>query len=346
MNFKQFAYYWFFESWLDCFIYNNRYILYLRRNKRSVSLVALLFTSPYILVNWILKAAYHYTIGKCLVKRQIEKEKRKKFKYEVAVVAISKNEGLYLKEWVEYYRIIGIDKIYFYDNESDDNTKILIKPYVDGGFVEYTLIRGTGKQLDAYNDAIAKHKDECRYMAFLDMDEYLMPENKGEKIGDIVKRLLSIKGNAAGVALNWCLYGNSGHVKRPEGLITESYVNRASDHNSMNHMIKTLCNPRLVYNYISPHYPQYKLGAITVDSTGTKRSKGWFCRDLTFKNLRLNHYWCKSEEDYKIKMSRGLGDRKGEYDMSKFHRMNFNEVYDDSMLVYKEELVKALIHEN
>lgn len=241
---------------------------------------------------------------------------------------------------MEYYKLVGISKIYFYDNESVDNTRQVLEPYILCGFVEYTWMPGVGKQLDAYNDAIRKYKNLCRYMAFIDLDEYIMPEKPYQSLSDVVKKVLmsSKKKNAAGIALNWCLYGNSGHKYRPKGLITESYIDRARETNPMNHMIKTVCNPRLVHYYVSPHYPQYKLGAISVDSTGLHRAKGWFCRNLTFKNIRLNHYYCKSEEDYKIKISRGLGDRAGYYDLSSYKKMNFNEVHDESMLVYRDSL--------
>lgn len=44
----------------------------------------------------------------------------------------------------------------------------------------------------------------------------------------------------------------------------------------------------------------------------------------------------------KIKTSRGLGDRAGSYDLSKYDKMNFNEVHDESMLVYKSDLERML----
>lgn len=342
MTLKQWIYYVQFETWLNCLIYNNRYILKLRRNYRKLSKLMLLLTSPYLLVNWLLRAAYAYTFGKLRVEKQLNKEESETFEHELAIVAIAKNEGLYIREWIEYHHIIGINKIYLYDNDSSDNTVELLQPYIESGYVEYTPIHGVGKQLEAYNDAIARYKMECRWMAFIDLDEYIMPQQPFEPIANIVKRVLKKHSNAAGIALNWCLYGNSGHKNRPKGLITESYIERGKESNPLNHMIKTLCNPRMVHYYISPHYPQYRLGAISVDSTGEKRSKGWFCRDLTFKNLRLNHYYCKSEEDYKIKTSRGLGDRAGCYDLSKYDKYNLNEVHDESMLVYKELLEKAL----
>lgn len=342
MTLKQRIHYMQFELWLDCFVYNNQYILWLRREHRPISKFVLLITSPYILINWFLRASYANTIGKWKTISTLKHEHEKEFAHEVAIVAIAKNEGLYIREWIEYHSLVGITKIYLYDNESTDNTKQIVQPYIDNGLVEYQLIPGIGKQLDAYNDAIAKHKQDCRYMAFIDLDEYIMPEKPYQKIGEVVHNVLSKRPNTVGIALNWCLYGNSGHKLRPAGLITESYIDRAANNNPMNHMIKTLCNPRMVHYYISPHYPQYKLGAISVDSTGTKRSKGWFCRDLTFKNIRLNHYYCKSEEDYKIKTSRGLGDRAGNYDLSKYDKMNFNEVHDESMLAYKNKLEAIL----
>lgn len=342
MTLKQRIYYIQFELWLDCFIYNNRYILWLRREHRKLSKVVLLLTSPYLLLNWVFRRTYAITLGKWHTARTLKREQDTKFTHEVAIVAIAKNEGLYLREWIEYHRLIGITKIYFYDNESNDHTRQLLQPYIEANLVEYQWIPGIGRQLDAYNDAIAKHKQECRYMAFIDLDEYIMPEKPYQPIDEVVKQVLSKKKYAAGIALNWCLYGNSGHKSRPDGLITESYIDRACETNPMNHMVKTLCNPRFVHYYISPHYPQYKLGAISVDSTGMHRSKGWFCRDLTFQNIRLNHYYCKSEEDYKIKTSRGLGDRAGSYDLSKYHQMNFNEVHDESMLVYKSDLKNVM----
>ena len=341
-QFKQSISYIQFELWLDCFIYNNRYILWLRRNYKTYTNFILLLTSPYILLNWMLCKIYACTIGNYCIRKLLKKEQSLSFEHEVAIVAIAKSEGLYIREWIEYHRLIGISKIYLYDNESNDRTKSILAPYIESQFIEYRYITGIGRQLDAYNDAIARHKNDCRYMAFIDLDEYIMPEKPFEPIGLIVERVLSQRKAAAGIALNWCLYGNSGHIKRPNGLIIENYVDRAKETNPMNHMIKTLCNPRLVHYFISPHYPQYKLGAISVDSTGLHRSKGWFCRDLTFKNLRLNHYYCKSKEDYKIKTSRGLGDRAGSYDLSKYEKMNFNEIHDENMLVYKDKLNELL----
>ena len=53
----------------------------------------------------------------------LKEEKTKKFSYELSVVAIMKNEGAYLKEWLDFHILVGVEKFYLYDNESNDDTK-------------------------------------------------------------------------------------------------------------------------------------------------------------------------------------------------------------------------------
>lgn len=255
------------------------------------------------------------------------------------MVAISKNEASYIKEWIEFHKLVGFTKFYFYDNESEDNTVDILKPYIDSGLVEYILIKGKGRQLDAYNDAIAKHKDECRWMAFLDMDEYLMPTKPFEKIYNVVSELVSkARKGAAGVGVNWCIYGSSHLEKKPNGLITENFLYRGTEKDWGNFHIKTICNPRLVKKYISPHYPIYKLGGYSINDSDGKRIWGWFCHDVKWQTLRINHYYCKSKEQYLQKISRGFGDRAGEYDMKQFNDYDLNNIKDESMLVYVDKI--------
>jgi hypothetical protein len=55
-------------------------------------------------------------------------EPKLKFPHKLAVCAIAKNEGAYFKEWLEYHRLVGVEKFYIYDNESDDDTKEVLAP--------------------------------------------------------------------------------------------------------------------------------------------------------------------------------------------------------------------------
>lgn len=63
-------------------------------------------------------------------------------KYNLAIVAIAKNEQDYIKEWVAFHKVIGFDKTILYDNNSTDNMVNEIKPYINDGYVIYNKIPG------------------------------------------------------------------------------------------------------------------------------------------------------------------------------------------------------------
>lgn len=322
-----------------CYCYNNEYILFLKRRFRKISNILLVFSTPYLVIRMLILCLLEDFFCKQYVSNILCHERNENFSHEIAMVSISKNEAPYIKEWIEFHKLVGFTKFYFYDNESDDNTVEILKPYIDSGLVEYNLIKGKGRQLDAYNDAIAKHKDECRWMAFLDMDEYLMPTKPFEKVYNVVSELIRKAGKgAAGVGVNWCIYGSSHLEKKPKGLISENFIYRGTEKDWGNFHIKTICNPRLVKSYISPHYPIYKLGGYSINDSDGKRIWGWFCHDVKWQTLRINHYYCKSKEQYLQKISRGLGDRVGEYDMKQFNDYDLNDIKDESMLVYADKM--------
>ena len=52
----------------------------------------------------------------------------------LAVAAIAKNEGPYIKEWIEFYIKQGVSHFLIYDNDSTDNMYDVLQPYVTGGY--------------------------------------------------------------------------------------------------------------------------------------------------------------------------------------------------------------------
>ncbi len=71
------------------------------------------------------------------------------FLHDLAVVAILKNEGPYLKEWLDYHLLAGVKHFYLYDNESPDNQAEVAKPYVEAGLVDYFPYPGKAMQYAA-----------------------------------------------------------------------------------------------------------------------------------------------------------------------------------------------------
>ena len=209
----------YFKLWVRvCYLY-NKYILALRRDPklRKMSMTIMVLTSPYILARWLVLACLDWLCVP-LVRRANRLEQAKAFAHELAVVVIAKNEGRYIREWVEYHKLLGVTKFYFYDNDSEDNTREILRPYVDSGLVNYRFLSGKARQLDAYNDALVRHKDECRYMAFIDMDEFIVPTTPWKPIVEVVKEIIGNSGGgASGVGINWALFGSSGLAETPRG---------------------------------------------------------------------------------------------------------------------------------
>ena len=64
------------------------------------------------------------------------------FPHDLAIAAILKDEGRYLKEWLDYHLAAGVDHFYLYDNDSTVNQAEVVKPYVEAGLVDYIPMPG------------------------------------------------------------------------------------------------------------------------------------------------------------------------------------------------------------
>ena len=87
------------------------------------------------------------------------------------------------------------------------------------------------------------------------------------------------------------------------------------------------------------------MGAYSVSETGDERLYVWFCDKREYVNIRINHYYTKSKEQYLGKIARGLGDRVGEYKVGQFTKYDLNEIKDDSMNAYAAKLNENLKNE-
>lgn len=143
-----------------------------------------------------------------------------KKKYEVAICAIFKDEGQYLKEWIEFHLIVGVEHFYLYNNNSTDNYVEILQPYIDSGIV--TLIDWPKKQsqMEAYYDCYQNYKNDSHWIGFIDLDEYVIPND----YDSIIDFLNQFHNKRPVVLIYWKYMGSSGKIKRDNhGLITEDF---------------------------------------------------------------------------------------------------------------------------
>jgi len=279
------------------------------------------------------------------VAKQLKEDLIKPFDDELSVVAILKNEAPYVREWIEYYRLVGATKFYLYDNDSQDNVKEVIRDYIESGIVVYKRYPGKYRQNSAYTEAINNYASKTRLMAVVDLDEFIVPADDKVDLINLLKNILRQKACAAGVAIPWLMYGSSHHKKRPEGLVIDNYLRRAQDSFMLNAKsfmlnVKTVFNPRLANGYNNPHYPIYKYGAFSINENG-HIVIGKFDSHKSCKQIRINHYFTKSEEEFRAKVARASADTSTR-SFNEFVQWDKNDVYDGIMLRYSKEIKRNM----
>lgn len=270
-------------------------------------------------------------------------DNRTDFPHQLAIAAIFKNETPYLKEWIEFHRLVGVTKFYLFDNESTDNPNTILAPYVEAGIVDLHRIKGKGRQLDAYYQAIDLAKDETKWLAVIDLDEFLLPIEKGKTVLDILEEQ-----RRSALLVAWMVYGSDGHKTKPTGLVTENYRHHATDDFIADY--KTIVNPRKVIQVKNPHYIRV-IGKMT-----NERGKQLFQYPYSYwpeavaapkQRIRINHYYSKSWEEFRQKSLRGYADSSGKAEREARSLANFkdhdqNQVLDHYIDPYVAALKKKL----
>ena len=179
-------------------------------------------------------------------------------------------------------------------------------------------------------------------MAFLDADEFIFPRENSKSIVEIVDEVLSSQQQAAGLAINWHIFGSSGQEKADlsKGVL-ERFIYRSKDDFDINEHIKTIANPRCMRVIINPHFVSYFDGKFTINENSNHVPLHLNKPCSTLK-IGINHYFTKSKEEFINKRNRGKADLTDLRDMSEFDINDKNDVYDDSILTYREARKNAL----
>ncbi|SMP77761.1 Glycosyltransferase family 92 [Desulfonatronum zhilinae] len=252
-----------------------------------------------------------------------------------SVCCIAKNEHPFIHEWIDHHLLIGAEKIIIFDNESAPPLNLFLKEYVDKGFVDIYNIDGQEKQIPAYHNCLKLYADKSKWIAFIDVDEFLILK----KMGDIRFFLLDYE-EYGGLGVHWVDFGSSGYVKRPELYQMKSYIHRFPLDYQKNLHIKSIIQPQKVSHPFNPHKFIYKDPWYCVDENyfPISESQGPF----TANNIQLNHYYFRSQQDYCQKLDRGRADRVDEEGKRKhsafFYQLEHANVFDCGAVHYAERI--------
>ena len=254
------------------------------------------------------------------------------FENEIAIVACLKNESPYIEEWLEYHYQIGIDKFYIYDNDSEDRAELLkiLDPWIQSKIVDYVELPGDYAQLPAYNDAILRHRFDCKYLAFIDLDEFIVPKQNQDLltiINSIFATEVDSQIRIAGFGINWRNFGSNGQDRKLNGGVLERFTKRSPNDFPRNKLIKTISNPRRIKLISRAHDATYFMNCICVNENG-KTIPEFENPENTVEKLQINHYFTKSREEFELKKSRGRADCHLRYSEHAFSDYQHDEVED------------------
>lgn len=254
---------------------------------------------------------------------------------QLVVLALFKNEGECLEEWIEHYISEGVDHFYLVDNNSTDNYREVLKKYESiitltsyDKYDQYVIYN------NIYNNYIIDNEN-IEWIIICDIDEFFYTS----KNTDTIKSYLnSLPRNIGQLTVRWLLFGSSNRIidtpksvisgynlrkKYPTELFKEpkSIVKRIA--------VKELCRPNPHEHTIKNEYKTLKLHYNSEN-------------EILDSPIRINHYVIKSfDYFFNVKLKRNRPDMPIDLDenINYFKRHDTNEIYDDKLEQKKKYLL-------
>lgn len=228
-------------------------------------------------------------------------------KYDLCIMAIFKNEELYLEEWIKHHINQGINHFYLYSNDVHMNKYPYLYKYL-----EYiTIIPWTDKinnkddtvQRQAYTHCIQNYNNEYKYIMMLDIDEFIVSQDKNYRVSDIVSTLNGP--NTKAIKVQRYDFGSNNHIFKPDGNVMDNYKKREKVCSSY----KTIANS----DYIDTTQKFYGVHDFPFNDNPGKVYNDYFgyfnhkkmgypnsCQESSINEVPLviNHYYTKSYYEY------------------------------------------------
>jgi hypothetical protein len=260
----------------------------------------------------------------------------------LSICSVYRDEAPYLAEWIEFHRLVGVERFFLYDNRSRDSHLDVLAPYIEDGIVvlhdwpEPLLPDG---QRNAYNHCIEHHGDETRWMAIIDSGDNFVFSPSGRPLSEVLPEYEPWPA----VGVQYLNFGNSGHRTKPAGLVTESYVHRAKDPEIR--LVKLIVDPARVERVLGDMRCLYSEG-FAVDENKEPLADNLYAQSRSYSKLRLNHYARKSDKEFERALALwaelGMNRQAKSPEKREQRGRELNEVRDEEILRYVPALKQAL----
>ena len=239
---------------------------------------------------------------------------------KVCICTVGKLESNYILQFVEHYKKYGVDKIYLYDNNDINGERFdyILSDYIKDNYVEISNYRGKeGKQLKIFQNCYKQNHKNYDWLIFYDIDEFIYLKNYKN-----IKDFLTDKkfNKCQSIYLNWIIHTDNNLIYYDNRTLYERfpeiYIN------------KNYCNGKTIIkgNIENIEMKTTHLLDIKIERCngfGKKiKTNGIYCKKPDYKYYYIDHYYCKSTEEFINKINKGDGVF-GYNNINKYKRINF-----------------------
>jgi hypothetical protein len=268
----------------------------------------------------------------------------------LTLVSAFRNEGKYIKEWLCYYHLIGIEHfIIFLHQNTDDSLEIInslnFKNKIQIISIEKENDIGVNFQNNILKQAIELSSTE--WIAYFDIDEFLYLNNHID-----INQFLIEYSNIGGIAIYQNIFGSCGHIKSPEGLVIDNYLYRNNNDVYMDKKttfffrnpvdlfaeVKFILNRKTVSYIRTIHEIVCSKKIITEDGSLFQKQK----LRRVMNNICINHYFTKSKEDWDFKTGRQRISGSNKYPKDFFTYFEKQSYLDDNIQKKYSEKIKLI----
>ncbi|MDN7352604.1 glycosyltransferase family 2 protein [Acetobacter senegalensis] len=249
---------------------------------------------------------------------------------KVAIVLFVKNEAVDIHGWIAWHLSSGFDSLIIYEDSSSDATGDVI----DAAASHYDVRRQSvpesfhfqHRQQGVYLHAVETLRAEFDWIGFIDADEYVYFPNH-PSASDFFAQF---DDSVGAVALNWCCYGDSGHLLRPGPNVPEQFEFHSLPDYFENTTVKSFVRAKkMALTYHDPH--RFEVDGRTVNAFGhdviwDEKAHHRTADAPDWSNGSIRHYAIRSVEHYIEKVKR-RSDIRSSADMGFFTWLNKNDIH-------------------
>ena len=265
-------------------------------------------------------------------------------KYYLALTTVFRNEARFLKEWIEFYKLMGVEHFYLYNHLSEDDYMQVLEPYIRSGLVDLTQLTYEPKnavewrslvQNKAYLNTTITIKNEVEWLICIDADEFMYP------LHDVnLQNVLHRYDDYASLSLNFHNFLSCDVQRIEDGkLMIEELVMARGE---LDEWVKTIVKPRYVISFPNSHYAKLKSGYVQIKED-YEALFGYKNHNPIMDVIAINHYKYRDLEFFNsVKLNRIAADNKRTKKRFVDENKCNNAVYDDKILKFVPLLREAV----